>query len=866
MRAGQSTESLPFRENASVLRILAALFVVTGAVGLLAEQSFERMLGTLLGTSTPAGAVVLAVYFGGLTIGSASYRRLSGFCTLSPLRTYALIEAGVGAWALALFLGFDLLPKVFSPLLALGSEVPLALALLRGIVALAWIFPPTFLMGASFPAIVDALEALRVPRPGTTMASFYSLNVAGAVAAAAAGPYLFFPLLGLDGTLLTAGALDFFVAAAAWRLDRRDPTSRAFAPAVERLRPAPTAPFSRPEALLIAVAGISGFLFFSLEVLWIHLLQIVIGNSVFAFAAMLFTVLAGLGIGGMLVSRILPTRTLPVTVPAALCLLSALSLSLLHSRWPLIPARFVRWGGLVTTFAGGEAARWTEVLLQIGPTAVVLGALYPCLFRLDIFPGHDRAATAGRLGAANAAGCVLGALTAAFLLLSRLGSEASLLAITGAYALCGGALLLVAPPGRTRVFTGLATLAVLAVTASRPAWDLLALTSGQHVYLRPGHVGPASRLLSFHEDASGGATTVVADPVGAGRFRRTLLTNGKFQGNDTGEVLAQTAVALLPILHAPGFDSALVIGLGTGRSAAIPALLGYRNVDIAEIAPGIVEAARTSFAEINASVLDRPNVRLLIEDGRNALLLRPSTYDLVSMEVSSVWFAGSTNLYSREFYEVVRNRLRPGGVFQQWIQVHHIGRQELLGVLATVHDVFPHVTFWFFGGQGIIVASPEPLLVRTAALARFRTAYESLGFPPERAAEVLKTILSSRLLSAGDTDALARRPGLARNTDRNRWLEYATPRYNLDRNDHVSENVRALASLSSFQPHEVETGAPGDPLVAIAREISRSDFLRFFGLPDLFAAGQSRLPPAGGSEFAPPRRGEGPKVQAPGPR
>lgn len=327
---------------------------------------------------------------------------------------------------------------------------------------------------------------------------------------------------------------------------------------------------------------------------------------------------------------------------------------------------------------------------------------------------------------------------------------------------------------------------------------------------------------------------------------------------------AQTAFALLPILHARGFDSALVIGLGTGRSAAIPALLGYRSVDIAEIAPGIVEAARTEFAGINASALDRPGVRLLLEDGRNALLLRFSTYDLVTMEVSSVWFAGSTNLYSREFYEVVRARLRPGGVFQQWIQVHHIGQKELLGVLATVHDVFPHVTFWFLGGQGIIVASPEPLVVRTTALARFGSAYGSLGFPPGRAADVLSALLSSRLLSARDTDALSHRPGVMRNTDRNRWLEYATPRYNLARNELVRENVAALASLSSFEAHEVEAGPPGEPLEAVARGIGRRDIERAFSLSARPSKGSSPAPPADGCGSAPPTRGGDPRARSPG--
>ena len=830
MRLHGSDEPASAFAGAASVRLLAALFVATGAVGLLAEQAFERMLATLLGTSTPAGAIVLAVYFAGLTAGSGLYSRLLRSRVSNPLRGYAIIEAGVGTWSLLLFLSLNHLPHLFTPFLALGAGSPALLALLRGAVAVAWIFPPTFLMGASFPAIVDSIEALRVPTPGAAMARFYSLNVAGAVVAAAAGPYLVFPLLGLDGTLLAAALLDFSVAIVAGRLASHCPVTRTSSGPAAREADESAETVSGSGALLVTVAAVSGFLFFALEVLWIHLLQVVIGNSVFAFAAMLSTVLAGLGIGGYLVSRFRSDRPLPVTVPAALCILSALSLSLLHGRWPLVPATFERWGAIVTTFAGGELARWAEVLVQVGPTAVVLGALYPSLFRLGLFPAQNRAVTAGRLGAANAAGCVLGALSAAFLLLPLLGSEASLLAVSTAYALCGAALLLASPRGAPRTAGGLMTIGVLVVTASRPGWDLLALTSGQHVYFGPGHVGAGSRLLFFHEDAYGGATTVVAQPTGKGGIRQTLLTNGKFQGNDTGEVLAQTAFALLPILHARNFDSALVIGLGTGRSAAVPALLGYQQIDVAEIAPGIVEAARTHFAGVNRGVLDRPGVELLLEDGRNALLLRSSTYDLVTMEVSSVWFAGSTNLYSREFYEVVRRRLRPGGIFQQWVQVHHIGSRELLSVLATVHEVFPYASFWFVGGQGVIVASPEPLAVQPAALARFASACGSLGFPAERPDEILKGLLSTRLLSPRDVDALARRPGIVRNTDKNRWLEYATPRYNLVRDDLVRGNLAFLASMASFDPHEVASGPSPHPLEAVARGVGRQDFERFLRL------------------------------------
>jgi spermidine synthase len=266
-------------------------------------------------------------------------------------------------------------------------------------------------------------------------------------------------------------------------------------------------------------------------------------------------------------------------------------------------------------------------------------------------------------------------------------------------------------------------------------WDRTILTSGLNVYFGGGSAVQESltatptvkaaepakpaepeesvhKMLSFNENTQGGITTVVETttkkPSGTTVFH-TLFSNGKFQGDDSTQGAAQAGVAVIPSLFTAKFDRALLIGLETGHSGYALRRTGYSNVDIAEFSPGIVKAASTYFRKLNGAVLEDPRVRLAQEDGRNMLLADRSTkYDLITIELTSIWFAGATNLYSREFYELADQRLNPGGVLQQWVQFHHISPAEISSAVATARVVFPYVSLWFFGSQGMIVATHHP--------------------------------------------------------------------------------------------------------------------------------------------------------------
>ncbi len=777
----------------SAQRILAALFITTGATALIAEQAYEKLLETLVGTSTHAAATVLTIYFAGLTIGGFSWRwwrRLGA----RPLVLYAAFEAAIGLWALLLFAGLEHLIEIFVPMLRLGIGDPMLLQALRVVAASAWILPPTFFMGATFPAMVEVLRE-SVSDARRLVTKFYALNILGGTLAAAIGPYLVFATIGVDGALLVT-ALDLVVAAIALWLSTRLPEG------VPESSPVETSGATQaPPTLLIAISILCGFLFFALEVEWTHLIAAVCGNSVYAFASMLAAVLAGLFLGGFIATRLLPEEAeVPVAIPAMAFAIGAIILAIQQMAWPHVPHRFTLWGHNLQSFAGAELLRGLITALVIVPPTLILGTVFPLLFRLREFPIRDRGKTAGAMTAANAIGCCAGALVAAFVLIPRFGSETTLLMIAICYAIAGVSLLLSVPSSRLR-FAGFISAAVaLLVCGVVPPWDRLQLTSGEHVYFTPTFARAGMRMLFFHEDAAGGITTVVENPKSG---LRTLLTNGKFQGSDWGEPVAQLGFAVIPMLHSAALDDVLVIGLGTGQSAATAQMAGFRRVDIAEIAPGIIEASSQEFQHLNHDVVRQPNVRVLLEDGRNVLLLRDKSYDVITIELTSYWFAGATNLYSREFYELAARRLRPGGVIQQWMQLHHTRPREIASTLLTMRAAFRYVSLWVAGDQGIMLGSNEPQAIRAAGVRGAMQAMQRSGI----ASGVLCALLNGRLLSPEDIDRLKRVATTAViNTDRNRWIEYDTPRWNIGA-DLRPVNVRIMHTFAKPGPMRITQDA-----------------------------------------------------------
>jgi spermidine synthase len=226
--------------------------------------------------------------------------------------------------------------------------------------------------------------------------------------------------------------------------------------------------------------------------------------------------------------------------------------------------------------------------------------------------------------------------------------------------------------------------------------------------------------------------------------------------------------------------------VGTGTTIGALASYPFGRIDVAELSPGIVRAARTFFGAVNAGALDDPRVHILEEDGRNLVLVGAEPYDLVTVELTSIWFAGAANLYNVEFYRSAARRLAPGGVLSQWIQLHHTTLREIATQLATARSVFPHAAFFVRGDQGVLVAGLSPLVAR-----------------PRDPANLDDLVMADDVLEAfvGDVCAEEHLPrGALVSTDDDLRLEYATPRNNVP-------GLRSIAEMSAllrrWRPPEV---------------------------------------------------------------
>jgi spermidine synthase len=270
------------------------------------------------------------------------------------------------------------------------------------------------------------------------------------------------------------------------------------------------------------------------------------------------------------------------------------------------------------------------------------------------------------------------------------------------------------------------------------------------------------------------------------------MTNGKFEGNDGPERVDQILVAVVPNLYVKQRRRAVNIGLGTGQTLSVIEKFGYKEIEAVDISPNIVAAANDTFSAINGGVFRSPKVKLRYRDGRNHLLLNTKPYDLIAVELSSVWFASAGNLYSREFYELCRSHLQPEGILQQWIQLHHITLDDIAAVFNTLEQVFPHVEFWVGGHQGILVASQQQL----------RLQMKRFGDLPGPIRNVLRTvhvddmqdIMDHLLIPEPAMDEVLRR--ITRDpsrisTDDNLLLEYSTPRAN-ELDEAFEANMAAL--------------------------------------------------------------------------
>ncbi len=677
-----------------VRHVLLALFFVSGACGLIYEVVWMRMLTLVFGVTAFATSTILASFFAGLALGGFVFGRAVDRHS-NPLIVYALLEAGIGIF------GF-LMPVLFTGLQAayvgLARQIPLShyqISLVRFVLCFSVLLVPATLMGGTLPAMVKYFTDRR-ETIGWSVGRLYAVNTLGAVGGAVSAGFVLILLLGVRESAYVAGVANLLIAGVVFALTRRQRAAVAIPPSPEPSAAGPghhgTVVFPAPIArLALWAVGISGFCALAFEVFWTRALVFFLDNSIHAFSTILTAFLLGIALGSLVIARFVDTGRrlvawlgvvqLLIGISAALAIpILGRSVSVFQSLEHVSLDSMLHW-----KWMGMRFVKCLSVMLV--PT-VLMGMTFPLVAK--IYTRHvGRIGTAlGNVYAVNTVAGVFGSAMAGFVLIPLIGVQHGIMLIAGVNVVLGVVLVLFEPlmAGSTRVRVasslGLAApaLAVFYVLGSSPMY----LASYYEIIDRP-------RVLSYAEGV-GATVKVYTDRVGD----RTLSVNG-FPVAGTGLAAhdAQKPLAHFPMLLSTVASPRVnIIGFGAGGTSWGITQYDVAAVDCVELVPAVLDAAKW-FPDINHGVLEHPSFNVIVDDGRNHVLISDKEYDVISIDATTPKMAGNGSLYTREFYELLHARLSPDGLVVQWLPFHLLSDGEMRMIAKTFMTAFPHTTLWF---------------------------------------------------------------------------------------------------------------------------------------------------------------------------
>lgn len=632
----------------------------SGAAALTYQICWIRQGSLVFGSSTLATSTLLAVFFGGLSIGSYAFGRLAPR-SAAPLRLFAALEVAIGLLGAASLPLLDLADPIYGAVHRAFLSSPIALAILRAAVVGAVILPPTILMGASLPLLCSQVSD-EPRRIAGSVGVLYAANTLGAAVGCLAAGLLLIPRVGLQTTVLLGALANF--AAAALALSLGGSAARAASP--------PSPPRTGPPvvAALFFLAGFTGLAY---EVLWTRFLALVLHNTVYTYTLSLAVVLIGIVIGSLLAPSLAGGAA---ACGRAFGVLQALAGLYVLALLLLPPSAWEYFG--------------TDVLACLAmflPAAIFAGASFPLAVRAVAESGGPLAGHVGRMSAVNTLGGIAGSLAAGFVGLPRLGIQASALVATGVSVGVGIAAWLLAS-GRPRLrdfaFPALAAgawLAIPAVLGTRVPAD----------YLADGGV-----LVDHGE----GLTSNVAVVRSNGLLQ--LRIDHWWQGEErkTHQIVGPHLVMLL---H-PDPRAVLVVGAGTGQAARRFLDYPIERLDVVDIEPAVFDLVERHFDDAWSK---DPRVERIRDDGRNVVANTDRTYDVIALEVGQVFRPGVASFYTADFYRRARERLREGGLLSQFVPLAFLTPDELARIVATFREVFPHAVLWYNTSELLLIGGRD---------------------------------------------------------------------------------------------------------------------------------------------------------------
>lgn len=701
-----------------LMRTLCLIFFISGAAGLLFETLWLRGAGLAFGNSVWASSITLAAYMGGLGLGNALAGRF-GQRVAQPVRTYAFIELLIAATGLLLVALLPALAALLAPLLGLAENASWLNTPVHLIVVFAFLMIPTTAMGATLPLLVKALCQTNTGF-GKALGHLYGFNTLGAMAGAIAGDLFLVEYLGLIGTGIAAALLNVLAAALAFTL-----VARTLPPAGAAIANAPgqckAAPFSSRVKLMLLASCLTGAALLGAEVIWFRFLKLFFLDTDATFVIMLAVILAGIALGGLAAGKLLgrwPQRhDLAVTL-AGLCGLvfvasySQFDVHSLGTGWYIDSVSITK----------------LSIVLMF-PAALVSGALFTVLGQAIHAITRSDVQSAAALTTANTLGAMLGALLAAFVLLPRVGIENAIWGIAGMYGLATACLVLAQGFPQARLLRATQACAMAGAALALALFPFGRMASHLNTASEKFRFAESSNVVAVHEGLTETIQYLRRDWLGQAVFHR-LMTNG-FSMSDTtpGSRRYMGLYAYWPAALHASLRSALLISYGVGNTAkSLTQLPSLREIHVVDISRDIINAAAIPYPE-DANPLRDPRVRVHIDDGRYYLQATGQRFDLITSEPPPPRAPGVVNLYTQEYFSLIRNRLNDGGFATYWLPVHNMTGADAKSIIKGFCNAFDDCGLW--AGYGLNWMMTGSRHAKAApSLAHFTTLWRNKDLAP----------------------------------------------------------------------------------------------------------------------------------------
>jgi spermidine synthase len=662
--------------------LLCAIFFLSGAAALLFESLWFRQAGLAFGNGVVASSVVLGSFMAGLALGNGIAARARGRF-LRPVTAYAVLELVIAATGVTLVFGLPELGRLFAPLARPLVDAPLLHNLLRLGLAFALLLVPATAMGLTLPLLVQALER-RSAGFGAALGRLYGWNTLGAVGGALIGEMLLIERFGVRGTSFAAAGLNVLAALGAAAFART--VARENEPSAPPADEAP-APIGRAAWLCLAATFLAGGTLLALEVVWFRLLHLFVQSGDYLFAVILATVLTGIALGGLAGGAWLRRDPLAGRHAAAVAWLAGFGVVVLYRAFPSVVAPF----GIRYLTRPSEALVLAAFLTL--PVAFLSGVLFPMLgarLREHLAPARR---AAGLLALYNTGGSALGSIAGGFVLLPFLGMERSLFAlalvygVAGALAAAAGAR---APEARRGLRPFVAPALYVAALALFPFGQVQGFLK---VVVERNTEG--QELVAVREGRLETIQYTRKDYLGEALNYRLLTDGHSMAGTAPGGRRYMKLYTWWPVAFAPPPKRALLISFGSGSTAkSLTDTPSLEHIDVVDISREILELSDIVYPDPAQHPLRDPRVRVHVEDGRNFLLNSAERWDLITGEPPPPKNAGVVNLYTREYFELVREHLAPGGIHTYWLPVFLLTQADARSILAAYCAVFPDCSLW----------------------------------------------------------------------------------------------------------------------------------------------------------------------------